>query len=179
MEVPKSAQPALLLRACTTADLEALVEISFQTFDETFRPLNSPETIQAYLESAFSTEQIAAELAEPRSRFYFLYQGPELAGYLKLNEAGAQTDMNEPGSIEIERIYVRREFQGQGLGRFLMDQAVGIARQFGAKSLWLGVWQKNTGAIGFYRRMGFQTFASHTFVMGEEQQTDDLMRLEI
>jgi ribosomal protein S18 acetylase RimI-like enzyme len=179
MKSHPSPQPALLFRPCTLADLPALLEIALETFDETFRPMNSPETMQAYIETAFTPEQFAAELAEPRSRFYFLYRGPELAGYLKLNEATAQTDLNEPDTLEIERIYVRTVFKGLGLGRYLVEQAISLARQGGMKSLWLGVWQKNTAAIGFYHRMGFRTFASHTFVMGEEHQTDDLMRLEI
>ena len=167
------------MRICGPDDLADLGEIARRTFDESFRHLNKPETIQAYLESAFTPEKLAAELAEPRSTFYFLYAGQVLAGYLKLNEAGAQTDLNDPETIEIERIYVRKPYQGQGLGRFLVEQAIAAARQARKTALWLGVWQENRPAIRFYERMGFQTFASHTFVMGEEQQTDDLMRLEI
>jgi ribosomal protein S18 acetylase RimI-like enzyme len=179
LEPINPAQPDVLLRECTPADLDDLLEISFQTFDQTFRPLNSPETMQAYLEAAFTPGKIAAELAEPRSSFYFLYQGGDLAGYLKLNEAGAQTDLNDPASIEVERIYVSSPFQGKGLGRVLIEKAISLARQASKQYLWLGVWQKNAPAIAFYKRMGFKRFATHSFMMGAERQTDDLMRLDL
>ena len=47
-------------------------------------------------------------------RHLLLYWGDKLAGYLKLNESSAQTDIHDGDSLEIERIYVTKAFQGQG-----------------------------------------------------------------
>ena len=80
------------IRACTPADLPALRKIAWQTYDETFREMNTPETMQAYLEEAFDPQKLSAELAEPHTRFFFLRVDDQLAGYLKLNEFAAQTD---------------------------------------------------------------------------------------
>jgi ribosomal protein S18 acetylase RimI-like enzyme len=46
-------------------------------------------------------------------------------------------------------------------------------------SIWLGVWEKNHNAIGFYTKNGFITFDKHLFLLGDDQQTDLLMKLEI
>jgi hypothetical protein len=46
-------------------------------------------------------------------------------------------------------------------------------------SLWLGVWEKNEGAIRFYERNGFSVTGSHPFRMGDEIQTDLIMKLPL
>ena len=179
MGAANSPRPGLLIRTCGPNDLEVLLALGRQTFYDTFHAMNTPENMQAYLDASFAPERIAAELADPGIQYFFLYLGAALAGYIKLNKPGCQTDDQSPDSLEIERIYVQRDFQGRGLGRVLVDKALEVARQEGLKSVWLGVWQENTAAIGFYRRMGFRAFATHSFYLGDEHQTDDLMRIEI
>ena len=45
--------------------------------------------------------------------------------------------------------------------------------------LWLGVWEKNEKAIRFYEKNNFKIFSSHEFKMGDEIQTDFLMKLNL
>ena len=141
----------ICFRKCTIEDLAKLRALSSRTFFETFAAQNKPEDMETYLKDAFSEEKMRAELLEPGSTFYFLLVDSELAGYLKLNECGAQTDIHSPDSLEIERIYLDKRFQGKGLGNCLMDNAVEVARQKGMRSIWLGVWEKNTRALAFYQ----------------------------
>ncbi len=42
--------------------------------------------------------------------------------------------------------------------------------------LWLGVWEKNEPAILFYEKQGFVPFDTHGFMLGNDLQTDILMR---
>ncbi len=44
------------------------------------------------------------------------------------------------------------------------------------KSIWLGVWEENPKAIRFYEKNGFVPFSRHIFKMGDEEQTDIMMR---
>ena len=113
----------ICFRKCTIEDLAELRALSSRTFFETFAAQNKPEDMEAYLKDAFSEEKMRAELLESGSTFYFLLVDSELAGYLKLNECGAQTDIHSPDSLEIERIYLDKHFQGKGLGNCLMDKA--------------------------------------------------------
>jgi ribosomal protein S18 acetylase RimI-like enzyme len=132
--------------------------------------------MKAYLDEAFSTEKLRAELANEDSEFYFLYADRALAGYIKLNEHRAQTDLNDSSSLELERIYVTPEFQGKSLGGVLMEKALELAIQRRKAYIWLGVWEKNEKAIGFYKRCGFYIIGKHSFVMGDEVQSDFVMR---
>lgn len=169
----------LSLKKCTANDLDELRALSEQTYYDTFAAMNTPENMAAYLKEAFAPEKLAAELADPASSFYFLYADGALAGYLKLNEAPSQTDINDAATLEIERIYVRAHYQGQGLGRFLMTQAIQMAKARKKRAVWLGVWEKNARALRFYRANGFAPIGTHSFTMGDEVQTDFIMQKEL
>jgi ribosomal protein S18 acetylase RimI-like enzyme len=141
--------------------------------------MNTPETMTAYLDAAFAPDKIQSELRTEGSVFYFLYADGALAGYLKLNIGNAQTDIHDPQSLEVERIYIRREFQGLGFGRVLLEKAAAEAITLGKSFLWLGVWEKNENAIAFYKKHGFYVIGTHGFVMGDEVQNDFLLRREL
>lgn len=96
---------------CTIDDLYVLQNFSRRLYFETFAEANTPENMQAYLDHAFALEKLREELLNPHSSFVFLYCNSELAGYMKLNEACAQTDVHDDESLEIERIYVDKKFQ--------------------------------------------------------------------
>lgn len=134
---------SFLFRQCTHEDIDVLRNFSYRTFSETFAHVNAPDDMETYLDRAFEAEKLRTELLNPHSAFYFLYSDGELAGYLKINEAPAQTDIHDIKSLEIERIYVSKEFQGKGLGGKLMDKAIRIAALRKKAYVWLGVWEKN------------------------------------
>ena len=167
------------IRKCTARDFDTLRQLSIETYYQTFAHLNTPEDMAAYLEDAFRVDRLTQEFNDPNSSFFFLYADENLAGYLKLNEAPSQTDINDAESLEIERIYVSGQFQGAGYGRYLMEQAISVAAERGKKYAWLGVWEKNEKAIRFYERNGFYKIGTHKFVMGEDVQTDYVMRKDL
>ena len=168
-----------VLRKCTAEDFDMLRELSIRTYCETFAHLNTRENMRAYLDEAFNENRLYGELNDANSEFYFLYCSEKLAGYLKLNEAPSQTDINDKESLEIERIYVSAEFQGAGFGSFLMERAIAKAVERHKEYVWLGVWEKNEKAIRFYEKNGFYKIGTHSFVMGEDVQTDYVMRKDL
>ena len=161
------------------ADIDELRTLSIQTYYETFAAFNTPENMEEYLNRAFDREKLRRELSDKNSMFFVLLSDEKPAGYLKVNEAPSQTDVNDPASLEIERIYVSGEFQGEGLGRYLMEQAIRMAVERKKKYVWLGVWEKNEKALCFYKRNGFYQIGTHSFVMGDDEQTDYIMRKDL
>jgi diamine N-acetyltransferase len=167
------------IRPCRADEVKTLQTLALETFNDAFREMNSEENINTYLQEAFNTKKLSAELTDPGSSFFFLYAEDNLAGYLKINIAPSQTDINDPQTLEVERIYVLEEFQGQGLGAVLMELALQLAQDMGKKSIWLGVWEKNTGAIAFYKKQGFIEAGRHSFRMGDEIQSDWILKREL
>ncbi|MGP4066399.1 GNAT family N-acetyltransferase [Oceanobacillus sp. M65] len=163
------------LTKCNLEDLKILQEISIETFKNTFEAQNSPENMKAYQEKAFNPQQLEMELANIYSEFFFVYYNNEVVGYLKINTNDAQSEEMGDTSLEIERIYIKNKYQKHGLGKYLINKSIEIAIERSKKEIWLGVWEKNENAIAFYKKMGFVQTGSHSFYMGDEEQTDIIM----
>ena len=166
------------IRIANRKDIPSLVEMARTSFLEAFTAQNKPENVKVYLEEAFTEEQFLEEMEEPSSTFYIAHVEDKLVAYTKLNLIPAQTDVNDPESLEVARLYVLEEFHGLGIGTILMEFAIRFAKQNGKKYLWLGVWEKNQKALLFYENKGFRRFGQHPFPFGDEVQTDYLMRID-
>jgi ribosomal protein S18 acetylase RimI-like enzyme len=167
------------IRKITTKDLDELQKISRQTFNETFAAVNSAENMEKYLEIELSAAKLRAELANPDSVFYFAENDDQVIGYLKLNFGKAQTELKDGKALEIERIYVLAAYQGKQIGQLLYQQAIQAAKEINAEYVWLGVWEENKKAINFYVKNGFVEFDKHIFYLGDDAQTDIMMKLEL
>jgi len=159
------------------SEIEQLQIIGKQTFFETFAEGNTEANMQKYLEEGFTVDKLSAELNNPYSEFYFAKLDNEVIGYLKINFEQAQTELRDNKAVEIERIYVLREFHGNKVGQILYQKALDIAKQANADYLWLGVWEENQRAINFYKKNGFIEFDKHIFKLGDDIQTDIMMKL--
>nr|WP_315028370.1 GNAT family N-acetyltransferase [uncultured Chryseobacterium sp.] len=158
-------------------DLEIIQNIGIQTFSETFAEDNSEEAMKKYLDDNFNTEKLKSELENSNSLFYIAWEEDAAVGYLKVNSSTAQTELQDDNtSLEIERIYVKKSHHGKKVGQLLYNQALETAQQLNKSYLWLGVWEENLRALNFYIKNGFVEFDKHIFKLGEEEQTDLMMK---
>jgi len=160
----------------TIDEVSALQQIGRQTFFETFAQSNSEADMQKYLTDKFSTTQISREVSHPDSQFYIAWENGAALGYLKINTGTAQTELQDESSLEIERIYVLSAYHGKKIGQLLFNKALEIAQDLNKPTIWLGVWEQNTKAIRFYEKNGFVAFGKHIFKLGEDEQTDIMMK---
>jgi diamine N-acetyltransferase len=167
------------IRKATEKDIDRLQNISKQTFFETFSASNPEENMKKYLEESFSIEKLQDQLMNPNSLFYLAEFEANVIGYLKMNFGQSQTELKEEGAVEIERIYVLKEYHGKKVGQLLYEKAMEIARQKNADYVWLGVWDQNPRAINFYKKNGFVAFDKHIFKLGGDEQTDIMMKLQL
>jgi len=167
------------IKKVNKTEVEQLQSLSRQTFAETFSDSNSKENMNKYLTENLSIEKLSEELNNENAHFFFIKDGERNIGYLKLNMGPSQTEMKDETALEIERIYVIQEYQGKKVGQQLYEKAIEVAKEKKAQYVWLGVWEENHKAIQFYNKNGFQVFDKHVFVLGDEKQTDLMMRLFI
>ena len=132
--------------------------------------------MKQYLEDSFSTEKIKSELNNPDSYFFLAWENDDPVGYLKLNSGPAQTEPQNGDALEIERIYVKKSHHGRKAGQLLYDKAMEMAENLRKEYLWLGVWEENLRALNFYKKNGFETFGTHIFRLGDDEQTDLMMK---
>jgi ribosomal protein S18 acetylase RimI-like enzyme len=170
---------SIQIKRLISADAETLLHLSRKTFFDAFARLNNAADMEAYASTAFTLQKYEEELSNPDSHFYFAVADNDTAGYIKLNYNAAQTELQDPNALEVERIYILQEFQGQQIGKHLLDFAIQTAIDKKFSYVWLGVWEHNNKAINFYKSKGFTQFGSHPFVLGTDEQTDILMRKEL
>jgi ribosomal protein S18 acetylase RimI-like enzyme len=169
----------IIIREVAHSDIRQLQKVARQTFFETFSDLNTEVNMKKYLEEELSIEKLSAEINNRDSKFFFAELNYKTIGYLKLNFGTSQTELKDSKALEIERIYVLKEFLGQKVGKLLFEKACQIARLTNMEYIWLAVWEKNPRAIKFYKKNGFIEFDKHIFKLGDDEQTDIMMRLQL
>lgn len=163
------------IHPCRENQIDELQKVSY----ETYKKMNSYQTMEAYLTQSFSKDKLFNELSNPASMFFLMYLDNSLIGYIKLNEAPSQTDINDSEGLELERIYIYKQYNGKGYGKelikFCLEKAAALKKSY----VWLGVWKKNEDAITFYKKLGFEIIGEHSFRMENEIQLDYIMKKQI
>jgi ribosomal protein S18 acetylase RimI-like enzyme len=156
-----------------------LAELGQQTFQATFAADNRPEDMAAYVAENFTPEKQLVELQNPQTTFLLAHMQQELVGYAKLtlgSTLGLEEGKPATGRLEVERLYVREDWLGTGLGASLMRRTLEEARKQGCRTVVLGVWEHNRRAVEFYKRFGFKEIGRHEFRLGEDTQNDLILR---
>lgn len=163
-------------KKCTVEDLNELQAMSILTFTDTFKNQNTEEDLRNYLQDAYNSPQLTSELENRDTSFYFLKKKDETLGYIKLNINGAQSESILENALEVERIYIMSNHKRHGYGSQLIEFAEERAQVLERSEIWLGVWEKNIQAIAFYEKKGYEKIGEHSFFMGEDEQTDYIMK---
>ncbi|HKC68213.1 MAG TPA: GNAT family N-acetyltransferase [Bacteroidia bacterium] len=169
----------VVIRVAKPEEAEALGKLAAKTFTETFEWYNTAENMREYNESHFNPAHILAEIEDENSIVYIALIDNSIIGYAKLKSSEAPPELGTSFHIEIERLYVSKQFHDKKVGLALMNKCIEIARQKNLNVIWLGVWEHNPRAINFYTRIGFQKFGTHIFQLGDDAQTDYLMKLNL
>jgi ribosomal protein S18 acetylase RimI-like enzyme len=170
--------PLITIRQAVTEDATILADLAYTTFWDAFahHPKNAPDDLAHYMRQAFNVEQIAEELADPKSLFLIAEIDGELAGYAKLIFETTEPEIVAEWPVELSRLYSHQKFLGQGVGQTLLAECIKRAKEAGRDVMWLGVWEYNPRAQRFYEKNGFTAIGDHTFQLGSDPQTDILMQ---
>jgi len=166
----------IIIKEATTADAALIADLSRQTFYEAFAGDNTKENMDQFMNESFNRQKLIEEVGAEGSVFLLAYQHDEAVGYARMRETTNPLLTENERAIEIARIYALQKSVGKGVGKALMQQCINKAKERGAGLIWLGVWEKNHKAIAFYTKWGFEKFGDHVFMLGNDAQTDWLMK---
>ena len=167
------------IRVAEKKDADLIAGLSRKTFYETFAAVNSQEDMDKFMNEQFTHEALIKEVEEGKDVFLLAFEDDTAVGYARMREGGKQKEFENKPSIEIARIYAVNAAIGTGVGSALMQKCLAIAAEMKRQVIWLGVWEKNQRAIGFYQKWGFKKFGEHDFLLGNDLQTDWLMKKHI
>lgn len=163
------------IRLAEAGEAELIAEISRETFYETFAVHNTVADMDKFMAEQFSKEQLVEEFMIPGYTFFLALVDDEPAGYVFLKNKSHEL-LGSVAGMEISRLYVRKTFIGKGIGKLLMQKSIELAEQMQKEWIWLGVWEHNQTAIDFYQAFGYEKFAEHHFLLGNDLQLDWLMK---
>ena len=162
----------MVIRRADPADAPWLAALAERTFRETYTAHNTPDDMERYVAGHFGPDLQADELRDPATTTLVAEEGGQPAGYVQLGRGPVPVSVSGPDPMEVVRFYVDRPWHGRGVAQRLMEAAVDAARAAGARTLWLGVWERNGRAIAFYRKCGFRDAGHQVFVLGRDRQRD-------
>lgn len=166
----------ITVRKANLPDAALVADLSRATFTGTFASFNTEANMDKFLRESFSKEQLIAEVGQPGNHFFLAYENDIPVGYCRVREDNNPPELEGKQTIEISRIYAVREAIGKGVGKLLMQTCFDLGRALGKEIAWLGVWEHNKPAIAFYEKWGFTRFSEHPFILGDDVQTDWLLR---
>lgn len=165
----------MTIRRGTAADAPVLAALARDTFFDTFAASNDAGDMALHLERAYGVPQQAAELADPDVVTLLVEDGGQAVAYAQLRTGHVPDCVDGARPIELWRFYVSREWHGRGIAQALMSRVIAEAAIRGARTVWLGVWERNPRALAFYGKCGFVDVGEHVFLFGTDRQTDRVM----
>ena len=123
-------------------------------------------------EKAFTEELLSlpGKYAQPSGQLLLATQQGEPAGCVGLRQLDEQT-------CEMKRLFVASQFQGQGIGRQLVETLIHSARALGYRTIRLDTGSQQTTAQNLYHSMGFQNIPPYYPV--SQIMEEDLVFMEL
>lgn len=144
----------------TTDHIYNIQVLSNVIWPATFSNILSQEQISYMMDMMYSTSSLEKQLKELNHHYLLAEEDGEYLGYLSY-------ELNYKGTpiTKIHKIYVLPSIQGKGVGRLFIDAVSKLALKNNNTLLSLNVNRYNK-AIDFYKRMGFDFFASENIDIG-------------
>ena len=163
------------IRIATAADAAVVADLARRTFYDTFAATNDPGDMALHLAQAYGIDQQTRELTDRDITTLLVEDDGCAIAYAQVRGGHVPDCVPGPDPIELWRFYVDRDRHGRGIAQPLMDRVKDEARRRGARTLWLGVWERNDRARAFYVKCGFEDAGEHIFLFGTDPQTDRVM----
>ena len=167
-----------IITQATVKDGAILTDLSVNTFRDAFGPTNRKEDMDKYLAEEMNLMKLTKELEDNDNHFVLAWLDDVAIGYAKMR-GNREQGMENNNPLELERIYVLQACLDKKVGAALMRYCIDYAASNNHDVIWLGVWEQNHRAVNFCKRWGFEFFGSHPFILGDDVQTDVLMRKEL
>ena len=165
----------MTIRTATASDAAVIADLARRTFYDTFASTNDANDMALYLASAFGIDQQTRELTNRDITTLVAEEDGTAIAYAMVRSDHVPGCVTDAEAVELWRFYVDAQWHGRGVAQALMERVKAAARQRGAKTVWLGVWERNDRARAFYVKCGFADVGEHIFLFGTDPQTDRVM----
>ncbi|MBS1596823.1 MAG: GNAT family N-acetyltransferase [Bacteroidetes bacterium] len=156
----------------------AISTIGKKSFHDAFLPtFNRYEDLVEYLDYTYNVEKITDSIKKSNNVFFVALYKNKLAGFAKVKKQSLNMQLTGSRQMELQKIYVLKEFHGTGVAAALLHSVIGLAKNIRPACIWLDVYIGNKRGIRFYEKNGFEKFGKHSFKIGTQIFSYDLMIL--
>ena len=160
------------IRQATPDDAVLISVLASTTFYEAYFEQDESENLASYIYPAFAVEALRAEIEDPTSTFFLIFQHGKAVGYARLIDDSTTDGITESRVIELKRFYLLERVWGTGIGNALLNHCIETARNRAFVAIWLGVWEENIRGQRFYAKCGFSKVGTLTFPYGDVDGTN-------
>lgn len=163
------------------ADLfNRLLPVARRVFADTFSHRYEPAAFERFCEEVYRPGgTMSRDFGTPGIRWRVAMAAGEPIGYAKLTPLRAPVTDPDPGALELQQLYVVREWHGSGVAGHLMEWALETALTESVGEVYLTVFDHNERAKRFYARYGFEEVGRCTFRLGDRVDDDRIWRVRL
>lgn len=169
-----------MIRIATPADATTLASLGRATFVETwvdtFAMGYPPGDLAEYLTGQFDPEHVENLLRAGDSRWLLADVNGHAVAYAYGGPCGLPHVDARREHGELKKLYVRRAYQGAGLGRALLERSLGWIEERFEGPAWLGVWSGNLKAQKLYAAHGFRKVGEYDYPVGRTLDREFIFR---
>jgi len=151
----------IVIRPWQKSDLASIRRITWQSWISAYSSFIPESDLMSYFDIHYTELSFLSMFDDPFMKGFIAEANNQIAGYVRLF---FNRDENR---LYVPSLYLLPDFQGQDIGRQLLEAAEEYAAAKGLDELWIGVMVKNRQALVFYRKVGFQFVREEPFTMGK------------
>lgn len=169
----------MIIRDIATKDIPELSLLAQKTYADTFGFSMSKEELTKELNENKSVDFFKTAI-EKGDNFLIAEKDNQIIGYVGLQKPCFKVNGRAPTENDqaLKGIYVDAAYQGQGIGKLLMDAAFEHHRFQEAENVYLCVWEQNKPAYNFYLSYGFKKVGTCDFIVDGELLGQDLVMMK-
>lgn len=156
------------VRPGRSQDAEILSALAIQVFLHTYATEGVSSLLATFVLSEFAPARFASLLSEPSSAVFVAENEMHLRGYAVVR-ASAACPIPSASGAELATLYVQEPFLGTGVGALLLKQVEAWALDRMCAPIWLKTNSRNSRAIAFYTKHGYNKIGITFFELGNEK----------
>ncbi|MCF6403584.1 GNAT family N-acetyltransferase [Chitinophaga filiformis] len=158
------------IRTATISDIPLIQQLTDEIWRPTYKDLMAPEQLEYMIGMMYSTASLTSQMEEKKHAFLLLYDEQRAIGF------ASYSTTDEPGIYKLQKIYLHGDYQGKGVGKFLLEAVIERVKAANATSLELDVKRDNKARF-FYEKQGFTILKEKdTYIGNDYWMRDYVMR---
>ena len=150
-----------VIRPWQKSDIASIRRVTWQSWISTYSSFIPESDLRSYFDIHYTEASYLRMFDDPLIQIFIAEADDQIAGYTRLF---FNRDENR---LYVPSLYLLPDFQGQEIGKRLLEAAEAYAAERSVDELWIGVMVKNRPALDFYRKVGFQFVREEPFTMGK------------